>query len=293
MTARSDADLVAALVETVRRFDTSDRGRTQPLRQRVLALDTARAESTPLELPLQGNFLYADDDTDGKLYVRLGDEEAPRIPVGPGFVIGGLDFRRVYLDWSAQPGKVVNLVYGIGANLQPPTIVGNINSIGSIASAVDITDYALRKVLAGEVYSIGTGVNAVVSQYGVIGLVNQSADKNLVVLSARAGYTGDYAAVHLFANTEAVLETFPGSTAGVSHFIGNAASAVGDIWAGQTATANDRGTMMTRGYVSPNLFTEFCDKAPIIVPPDKGLALATGGTELAFAGSFTWVEVDA
>lgn len=293
MNGRGDSDLIAALVETVRRFDTVDRGRTQPLRQRVIALDAARSSDSPFELPLQGNFIYADDDTDGKLYVRLGDEEAPRIPVGPGFVLAGIDFRRVYLDWDAQAGKSVNLVYGIGANLQPPTIVGNINSIGSIASPVDVTEYALRKVLAGEAYSMGTAVAANATEYTVLGIANQSADKNLIMLSARAVYYGTAAAVAIYENTEAVLETFPGSTAGRPLILGQAASSNADLWAGRTSTAGDRGTRIADGYISANQSFDFCAKAPIVVPPDKAIIIASLAVNMAMQATFTWVEVDA
>lgn len=115
-------------------FDEVDYGRIEPFRPHVVRLDTAQDKDNPLEVPIAGTFIYVDDDTDGKVYIRFNDDDAARIPVSAGFSASGLLFRRVYLDWEAQSGKTVNIVYGSGVSFTP---TNDISNIGSILSPVE------------------------------------------------------------------------------------------------------------------------------------------------------------
>lgn len=125
----------------MRSFDDVDYGRVEPFRVRPVLLDTARAQDVPLELDLAGTFLYLDDDTTGQVYVRFNSEDAARIPVKAGFSVSGIQYRRIYLDWTAQAGKRVNLVYGAEAQFTPTNDIANLGRVDALGE-IDPVNYA-------------------------------------------------------------------------------------------------------------------------------------------------------
>lgn len=109
-----------------------DYGRVEPFRAKPVLLDTAVSKNEPIELPLSGEFLYLDDDSTGSMYVRFNSADAARIPVKAGFSVSSILYRRVFLDWEPQPGKVVNLIYGTGATFTPTNDIANLGRVSAV-----------------------------------------------------------------------------------------------------------------------------------------------------------------
>lgn len=98
-------------------------------------------EEVPLDNPnawvqkdWSGDFLYADADSSGSLYIKINDINAPKIFIQGGLKIEGFPFKKVFINSTSQPGKVINMLYGYGARIIPP--FQNINSIGAITADV-------------------------------------------------------------------------------------------------------------------------------------------------------------
>lgn len=124
-------------------YDQVDYGRVEPFRKKPLLLDVARSQELPLEVDLAGTFLYLDDDTTGKVYIRFNSEDAARIPVSAGFSVSGILYRRIFLDWDAQAGEVINLVYGSGVEFTPTNDIANLGIVSKVNNlgAIDPVDY--------------------------------------------------------------------------------------------------------------------------------------------------------
>jgi hypothetical protein len=105
-----------------RLFDSVDAGRIQPVRRLRLGLDTAQSVAIPLEIGVAGSFIYVDNDSTGKVYLRFNEQLTDdRMPAQAGFSVDGFPIRSVYVDWTAQIGKVVNLWYGLDGRISPKT----------------------------------------------------------------------------------------------------------------------------------------------------------------------------
>lgn len=113
-----------------RTWDAAFDGRVSWARRIQLTLDPARSSSDPFELPVQGDFIHCDNDSTGKVYVRFnGREGNDRLPVAQGTTVSGFPIERLWVDWTQQPGAVVNLWYGLDARMAPRTDELDIDSI--------------------------------------------------------------------------------------------------------------------------------------------------------------------
>lgn len=85
------------------------------IKTRTFKLDTAQPSGAPLEIDIVGNFIWAFTATDlvSSLNVRFNDQVNESIPVTSGFGLGGPKFNKLYIDWAAQAGKTVTLMFGI------------------------------------------------------------------------------------------------------------------------------------------------------------------------------------
>jgi len=100
-----------------------DRARSQiatPFLSITLALDTA--QTTPLVLPISGDFLYFDANaSQGNVTLEVNnqyaDQEAP-FYCQPGFALHA-EFKQVKLTWTAQVGKVCRILYSTGQQVIP------------------------------------------------------------------------------------------------------------------------------------------------------------------------------
>lgn len=101
--------------------------------QQSIALDSA---FNPREIEIQGDFVYADSDSTGVLYIKFNGTAFPWIPMRPNFSLSGFPIRRAWIkNTSAQAGKTINLYWGYGARIIPPN--QDITSIGSITNDVN------------------------------------------------------------------------------------------------------------------------------------------------------------
>lgn len=166
-----------------KRFDDIDYGRVESYRVRTVSLDNATSALTPLEIPLAGTFVYIDDDSDGKVYIRLNDKNDYAFPAESGFSFSNLKYRRMYLHWGAQPGKKVNIVYGFDAAFAPTN---------ALALSTMPADFYRRSINGN--HFLGTGAKTTVpGDYPYFGLYNPGGSgKRLALLSALLA--GPYAA---------------------------------------------------------------------------------------------------
>ncbi len=82
--------------------------RTKYFDRAIIPLDNATNQH---ELNVPGDFVYFDMNSTGILSYVLdsNDPGRPAMPVTANFFQGGVPYRKLYLSWAAQPGKVMNL----------------------------------------------------------------------------------------------------------------------------------------------------------------------------------------
>lgn len=283
-------ELERSLINLLRRWDSQDFGRIQPARNKPVDLTTARSADDPLEVPIQGEYMFADDDTTGKIYVRFGDKDSHRFPVQTGFTISNIDFKRVYLDWPAQTGKAVNLVYGVGARVAPPNIIGNISQIGSIASPVDVQSSFLSAAIAGEAFLAMNIANGVASEYSQVFLLNEGATHNVIVTSISITFAGaSYSCYLQNAGTAASITTplAAGSDGWAAH-VNQGQSANAKLYQGSHTSLI--GNTLARSYL-PYPPNEFLTNGNVIVlPPGTGVGVACTAVNTTIAANFMWHE---
>ena len=132
-----------------------DRARSQiatPFLSITLALDTA--QTTPLVLPISGDFIYFDANaSQGNVTLEVNnqyaDQEAP-FYCQPGFALHA-EFKQIKLTWTAQVGKVCRILYSTGQQVIP-------------AFAAQISLSGNSPVIAGTAPSATAGLS--VSPYG-------------------------------------------------------------------------------------------------------------------------------
>ena len=163
-------------------YDQADYGRKTEFEDYPsIDLSIAQSAAQPLELDLHGRFIYLDDDTTGKVYIRFNDKNSHRFPLQAGAKYDNLVFNRVYLDWEAQAGKIVNIVYGQDANFTPTNDINNINQVGELLALP--ADHYRRSVLKDTFMSYA-GYGPLAANYSVLQLWNPAGSgKNLAVLS--------------------------------------------------------------------------------------------------------------
>lgn len=284
-------ELERSLINLLRRWDAQDFGRIQPARNKPVDLTTARSADDPLEVPIQGEYMFADDDTTGKIYVRFGDKDSHRFPVQTGFTISNIDFKRVYLDWPAQTGKAVNLVYGVGARVAPPNIIGNISQIGSIASPVDVRSNIVGPALAGNAFASSDNQAGVASNYGQIFLVNFSTTHRCIVTAMGPAHQGStFLALARISGTAAAVTSVlsAGSFAWAAH-VNQGQSANARIYTG--AHTSLIGNEFHRNRTTGVQEVEFLSNGNVVIlPPDSAVGIAASAVNTAMGANFMWYE---
>lgn len=267
------------------RYDAADYGRKTEFQSYTRTLDAARSSDNPLEVKLQGQFIYLDDDSDGKVYIRFNDKNSHRFPVQAGAKYQGLIFKRVFLDWEAQAGAKVNIVYGQDANFTPTNDIQNIGQVGQLLAMPN--DYYHRSVNNNEF--IGSGFYGAPTNKGLVQLWNPAGSG--VSLAVRSFM------VNAPAVTNVVLqrhdEDYSAYASVVSTEFGNkflgGADPKAKIWvadlAASIATTFSRVTLSGVGD-----WQESIKEGPIIVPEGMGVnALSSVGTVVLY-GRFEWEE---
>jgi hypothetical protein len=92
----------------------------------TIDLGVARTEQTAIELPVAGNVFYADADPQyGNCRVEFNDKGRDSTDtnyyVSPGF-ISYIPFTKLRIWNTAQPGKTIQLVYGVDIPFQPGSV---------------------------------------------------------------------------------------------------------------------------------------------------------------------------
>lgn len=100
-----------------------------------IALDNAMQGK---EFQLHGDFLYADSDSTGIVYVQFNNTALPGFPFRKNTSVSGFPYKTAYVSWDAQPGDIIRLWYGYGARIIPPN-----QDIIQILSTVDIQPVGL------------------------------------------------------------------------------------------------------------------------------------------------------
>jgi len=104
------------------------------IRRLVVPLDVAGNE---VPYRLRGDFLYADNNTSGVVTCKLNNTSEDPFPLLAQAGLAEMPFEDIYLTWSAQAGKVLNLFYGYKARFASPS--QNIATIGTITNPVSVT----------------------------------------------------------------------------------------------------------------------------------------------------------
>lgn len=142
------------------------------VRRKVILLDNA-FNAQPLGL--KGDFWYCDFNSTGVGLVQLNNVSEDPIPAVALAGLGNLPYDEMFITSAAQPGKVLNLWYGYGAEFISPTSA--IATIGSILNPVTVTVPALdgqnHKYSPG--FTFGQLVAAVAAQSGFLKLLNPVA----------------------------------------------------------------------------------------------------------------------
>lgn len=132
------------------------------IKTRVFKLDTA--QTTPVEINIAGNFLWAFAATDlvSEIDVQFNDQQNDAIPVTSGFGIGGINYGKIYIAWAAQPGKTVTIMYGMLPSINnffvnPANALNTVNVSGVVNVAI-AKEQAIKSAADVTLTVPGTGV---------------------------------------------------------------------------------------------------------------------------------------
>lgn len=110
-------------------FNAARDGSYQDIRHFDVDLTTARtfAAGTYLDVPVSADSIYIDaNPTDGNavLYLQPRGDNKVEVPlyVSPGFILNDQPFTRIRIENTAQAGKKIRVVYGVGARFQPGSV---------------------------------------------------------------------------------------------------------------------------------------------------------------------------
>src|SRR5207245_11308728 len=101
-------------------------------RSQQIRLDNALVEQP---FRLQGDFLYADNNSTGVATIKLNNTSEDPIPMLSQASVEGIPFRDVFVSAAAQAGLVLNLWYGYQARMRPPQSVVQVIGLATAAGA--------------------------------------------------------------------------------------------------------------------------------------------------------------
>lgn len=125
--------------DQTRPIEADKRGRIIPqMSVRLLLLDLTAARNE-VQFKLEGDFLFADPDSTGRVYVRLNNSAADQWPIVAQGGIQDIPINDVFITHAAQVGSVMRLWYGYRARFLTPAQA--ISTIGTITNPVNVRDY--------------------------------------------------------------------------------------------------------------------------------------------------------
>ncbi|NIR58941.1 MAG: hypothetical protein GWO02_05185 [Gammaproteobacteria bacterium] len=265
-------------------FEALDHGRLQPFRKLPLALDSAQPQSSPLEVELKGTFLYLDDDTTGKVYVRFNDRDSARIPVQAGFA-AKVAYARLFLDWTAQSGLVANIVHGFGIEFAPTNDIANIGTLGSIASPV-VLERPVTRSLTGE-YFIGAAWMNPGADFVHLQLFNPAGSGVRLVVERMMCVMLVDGSLHVRAYD---VDINGGANTASRNKHTSQAAPAGKL--NHTSSVSYFGTQMTAGhFTAANRPVEFVGHEPLVLDEGDGVVVTTGTSGISASAFFEWREV--
>ena len=150
---------------------TSDkRGRIIPrtaLNLRQLKLDNATSQ---FPLRIDGDFLYADADSTGRVGIQFNDSQGPSMPFVALSAMDSWPYEDIYASWTAQPGKVLNLWWGYGARFRPPL---NSSLVAAGSTPIQLSG-------AGGINQVPQLMDLQQDQFGYFGVVSAAANAGAV-----------------------------------------------------------------------------------------------------------------
>ncbi|MDH5354846.1 MAG: hypothetical protein OEY09_10425 [Gammaproteobacteria bacterium] len=259
-------------------YDKADQGRLTEFEGHTETLDIAVTANQPKEVLLQGRFIYVDDDTDGKVYIRFNDKHSHRFPIQAGAVYKNIIFKRVFLDWEAQPGKKINIVYGQDANFAPTNDINNIGQVGSIASITQLDkllampdDYYHRP--NNQRHFIGSDRNTTPAASPRLQIWNPAGSGVSLAVKALHVAMAAIGSAYLASHNAAYTSVDPSTMYGNKYLAGP--SSKGVLW-------QDEGAFITsdlreRRIPVADTYFSMIDGEPIIVPEGQGLVTYVSG----------------
>ncbi len=203
------SDFNQQLWEALRIINADKRGVLSPfanVQKKVLLLDNATNQE---ELRVEGDFVYADPLSTGLIGVKYNADAMPAFPFRASTGVRGFPYKTLLLNWAAQPGLVLNLWYGFGAEIIPPNQdIANIGSIGSITAAVTLAEWIGKNRVASPGF-IGAESRTPVNN-AEIQLFNPAASGftvylDKIIVSGGAGLWTFYRHTAALANAGAIL----------------------------------------------------------------------------------------
>lgn len=257
------------------------------MQMEVIALDNAREAQ---EFRFFGDFLFADSDSTGTVYVQINGPTMPKFPFKASTGIKGFPYRTLSISNIAQAGKVVHLWYGYGAQIIPPN--QDIASISSIVNPVNLDPEDARYFLFGddetadgEAFHANSSAGAVAAQVAFVQLFNPAASGKILYIDAfdvgdgtaadRIEMRQHNAAIGALINTG--VNKNDGGAAGVAQFRAGASAAPG-------------GTVIRNFIVAVNTELRVSLKAPIRLTEGRGISLISFTVNHAIIGGFEWRE---
>jgi len=256
-------------------------------RLQPLALDVAQTD-TPLRV--NGDYLYADPDSTGKIYVKLNSGAEDAFPLTAQAAVEGIPIKDILVSWAAQPGLVMNLWYGYQARFKPPQ--QSIASIGSILTPVNLNAEDARYFLFGddetadgEAFYSGSPAGPVAGQVSLVQLFNPAGSGKIVYVDAiDAGDSTATDRIELRENAAALGGLI---NTGINK---NGGGAVGVAQLRAGASAAPGGTVVHSKNCIINEMREFGQKAPIRLPEGRGVFVVSFTANHLFLGNFQWRE---
>jgi hypothetical protein len=264
-------------------------GRVKVWDKLVLDLGTARAGEL---VNIQGDFLYLDQDSTGKIYVQLNSDRAiePAMPLTSNAGLQRVPFESIYITHAAQPGDTVNLWYGWDANIIPPN--QDIASIGEILEPVTVEGApSLVRALAGQSYHGSVLSPATSSQRSRVRINNPPGSGKMVVIQQVFATVGGNGEIKFEANLTGNLSNTVGGIFATQKNDGGALYSGEARFSHETSVASFSNSSRQFFVVSGNPF-RLLDGDPIILPENRTLTVWCTTVNTALSVTFDWFEVD-
>lgn len=241
-----------------------------------LALDAAGVNQI---FDIAGDFLYIDPSSTGVITLEVNnqysDSEAPFI-AQPGFALEAV-FKRLKLNWTAQTGKTVRIIYSTGARIRP-------TNTGQITGTVYVADQSETRTIQNGSYLGGANSGAVAAQMSHVQLFNAIGSGKRCVVEATS-FSATAASTVLVYSSNAAL-TLYGSC--VNKHVGNGNS-ITKLYTTNNAAA--QGVFQMLSYpIGAGVVQTINLREPIVLEPGQGVTVINSTVNTALSANFEMYE---